>query len=503
MIDRGPREVPHSLLSVKTEQGPTSRLSTRAAAVAPWLAYLAIVCFYFWTASTSGAPAAPAAAIGEHYSFLARGYLAGQLNLSVAPDPHLLALPDPYDPAANVSFRLHDAALFNGRYYLYSVRHRHWSIFAPFRLATRWTFRNRSPRLCAVPWDCCLLSSFCGTSQFIFSATSDDVLVGCWRVRVGVQQRHAVPPPAARHVQSGHLVRLRARAGEHVLLRERRSGVQPRLGRLALGSAVLGLAGGARFPLLAAGVVPVSLGVYHVWRNRALGIRPRDVAGGPLCARGDVYLAPGLVHDARFGSWTEFGISYTLQGVNPNAYEFFSLRRLPYRAHYIAVPVKWSGAFSVRAAHTAADLTPPSYLYVEPVAGLLAHSPLLVILAALPWLRPSDARLVAALLVSLVLGSGWPSSSRSPARQCVTRSTSRLLRAPGARALGPRAAGGALRHATLVNWRSLCGAIRGECAVQSVHQFHGVLRQSQNSPSADLQALRDFFSPVERLFADD
>ena len=41
---------------------------------------------------------------GRHYS------------LPVEPDPHLLALPNPYRP--NAPYRLHDASLYKGKYYL-------------------------------------------------------------------------------------------------------------------------------------------------------------------------------------------------------------------------------------------------------------------------------------------------------------------------------------------------------------------------------------------------
>jgi hypothetical protein len=53
------------------------------------------------------------------YSHLADGFMHGQLSLPDVPPPELLALPDPYDPRVNWALRLHDAVLFNGRYYMY------------------------------------------------------------------------------------------------------------------------------------------------------------------------------------------------------------------------------------------------------------------------------------------------------------------------------------------------------------------------------------------------
>ena len=54
-----------------------------------------------------------------YYNYLTDAFLHGQTHLLIEPAKELLALPDPYDPQANVKWRLHDASLFNGKYYLY------------------------------------------------------------------------------------------------------------------------------------------------------------------------------------------------------------------------------------------------------------------------------------------------------------------------------------------------------------------------------------------------
>ncbi|MEI6384695.1 MAG: hypothetical protein WCO80_13710, partial [Betaproteobacteria bacterium] len=55
----------------------------------------------------------------SYYNLLTDAFLTGTLALPVDPSPELLALKDPYDPGANGPFRLHDVALYNGKYYLY------------------------------------------------------------------------------------------------------------------------------------------------------------------------------------------------------------------------------------------------------------------------------------------------------------------------------------------------------------------------------------------------
>ena len=56
---------------------------------------------------------------GAYYSKLTDAFLHGQVSLRTLPSPEMLALPDPYDPTANQPWRLHDAVLFKGKYYLY------------------------------------------------------------------------------------------------------------------------------------------------------------------------------------------------------------------------------------------------------------------------------------------------------------------------------------------------------------------------------------------------
>ncbi len=55
----------------------------------------------------------------DYYDQLAEAFHHGQTHLLVQPLPQLLQLSDPYDPASNAPWRLHDAELYQGRYYLY------------------------------------------------------------------------------------------------------------------------------------------------------------------------------------------------------------------------------------------------------------------------------------------------------------------------------------------------------------------------------------------------
>jgi hypothetical protein len=55
-----------------------------------------------------------------YYDQLAASFSHGNLALETKPDPALLALPDPYDPAARAGIQVPtDVSLYNGKYYLY------------------------------------------------------------------------------------------------------------------------------------------------------------------------------------------------------------------------------------------------------------------------------------------------------------------------------------------------------------------------------------------------
>jgi hypothetical protein len=75
--------------------------------------------------------------VGDHYGYynlLADAFEAGRLSLPIEPKPELLALPNPYDANANAGFRLHDASLKDGKYYLYFGAVPALLFFLPFRL---------------------------------------------------------------------------------------------------------------------------------------------------------------------------------------------------------------------------------------------------------------------------------------------------------------------------------------------------------------------------------
>jgi hypothetical protein len=94
----------------------------------------------------------------EFHALLAKSFLLGKTDLPIAPDPRLIALPDPYDPKANFEYRLHDASLYKGKYYIYFGPVPTLVLFLPFRAATGADLQNRVavPVFCAIGFLCSL-----------------------------------------------------------------------------------------------------------------------------------------------------------------------------------------------------------------------------------------------------------------------------------------------------------------------------------------------------------
>lgn len=92
---------------------------------------IAICGYYFWASQRFTAPSP-----NGYYNYLARGWAEGHLYVPIAPDPRLLAQPNPYDPNLPDEIKVHDMALYKGRYYLYHGAGPALAAFYPYRILT-------------------------------------------------------------------------------------------------------------------------------------------------------------------------------------------------------------------------------------------------------------------------------------------------------------------------------------------------------------------------------
>ena len=75
---------------------------------------MTVIAVYFWFITVSHE------ATSNYYSLLATSFRNGELSLPLKPDPALLQLPNPYDPAARQGIKVpQDLSLYNGKFYLY------------------------------------------------------------------------------------------------------------------------------------------------------------------------------------------------------------------------------------------------------------------------------------------------------------------------------------------------------------------------------------------------
>jgi hypothetical protein len=350
---------------------------------------LAVGVFYFWTAATSPDPGR------SYHSLLAESFEHGRTDLPVTPAPELLALPDPYDPAQNLPYRLHDASLYHGNYYLYFGPAPAALFFLPLRIVgVEATDRWVDPALA--------LGAFAASAALLLFLIARYLprTPTVWRLVAvaGLGLGNMVPFMLRRpevyetSIAAGLLfLMLAALLAVVGTLRER-----PSLPLIALGSLSLGLAVGSRANMVLAAPLLVwawwrVLGPRAGWRWRRVA-RVAVAAGGPFAA---CLLLLALYNVVRFGSPTELGVTYQLASqANAHEFDYFELGRLlPGAWFYVLQPPDIGLDFPFITLNPEYPGTLPTGFFVEPVAGVLVVAPLVAVLLALPWLaRNPDAK---------------------------------------------------------------------------------------------------------------
>jgi hypothetical protein len=355
-----------------------------------------VACFYVWTATSSANPIEFGGGKTDYYNLQSDAFVHGRLSLLVQPAKELLALPDPYDPAANAQYRLHDLSLYHDRYYLPWGPTPALTLFIPFRALGL----GDMPENLAV-----VLFSLGGLvfSVLLFRLLLQRFLPGtpAWlevvavvalalsNVAPFVLRRPAVYEVA---VSAGYFFVF---AGLY-LLAKGTFAEKPSLPHLGLGSLCLGLAGGCRPHLLLAGCAVALCWWWLAWRkDRATRLRVAAVLGAPLL----VCVAALLVYNAaRFHSPTEFGQTYQLAGVEVREKETFELGYVvPGLYYYLVAPARLTldfPYFQLPPPPFYPGHVPAGYDGVEVTGGLLTNVPILIfLLGAVPFVLSRRLRL--------------------------------------------------------------------------------------------------------------
>jgi hypothetical protein len=368
--------------------------------------FLLVSSFYVLTAGTSK-PLTLHAGPAEPYNQLANAFLHLHLSVGRAPAA-LLRLADPYDPAQNTAiqtrFSIHDFALYHGNLFLTWGPAPVVALLLPMRLLGLEPSSSVAVSIFAIVG----LGFSLATLRVLLRQIGTTTLWLCVLGGLTLALCSAVPyilrhPAVYEEAISGGYCFAMAGIWLAVsALAERRAS----LVRLVLMSLCFGLATGSRPTLGLAALVLVP--VYTALRST----RPRRGLLLALIAPVGVCLLLLMAYNqARFGSPLEWGEKYVLSDENS------------YTAHWMqpsyVLPGVWLYTMSPPrplALFPFLELTPPPvtyplglpphYLSNAPTGGILPMAPIVVFLAALPWIWRRRPRLLGSLAAPLLILAG-------------------------------------------------------------------------------------------------
>jgi hypothetical protein len=354
--------------------------------------------YYLWAVRSAGGKFDWGYDLGGYYDYLGRGFASGRLSVPIEPNPKLLSLPNPWDPAVDDSLKMQDMALYNGRYYLYHGAAPAALLFAPWRLATGHDLPENFA-LFLLCFGGFLFS--CGALLRILDlagATPGPWLLGAMLLALGVCQ--SVPDLLSRvwvyeiAIGGGYFF---ISGAVYFLARGLDSERAPLW--FALSGLLFGLAVACRPHLGLAGV----MAAVALWFRR-----PRSRAD--VCALAIPFALVGAVvaiyNYARFGDPLEFGIRYLLAGADQNRIKldpryvlpglYFNLFCLP----EFGPVFPWIRAVFRYPFDSANYSFPPGY-FIEPAVGAFCITPFL--LGVWP---PGDRKIRVLLAAMLATAAG-------------------------------------------------------------------------------------------------
>lgn len=338
----------------------------------------------------------------EYYDLAVEGFRRGHLHLAVEPSPWLLIQQNPYDPQLR-SLWLWDALLYKGRYYIY---------WGPVPALCLWAFKGISGHEAKVHDQWLVLAFMLGRLLFgaalIWSiASRANRRVPRWASALAVVV-FAFASPTLFVMARPVIYEASIAAGQCFLY----AGMLAAFWALALpawrtplallASLAWGLAFNSRVTLLLVVPLLAASSAFLVfrrsgWRWRS-GLSALLAFGTPL---GLCLLACGWYNYARFGSATDFGVSYQLTG---RPFTTSSIYVLPNLVSYLTAGLDWRCSFpyvilSLTRIPTPLITWPADYdlggwVLGERVGGVLVVTPFCWLIGWLPvrWLLRSFRR---------------------------------------------------------------------------------------------------------------
>ena len=360
------------------------------------LAFVFTGCFYVWTVTSNNLDHHFGEEQRDNYNLLVHGFLSGQLSLKADVPAELLRVANPYDPAQRPSgVALHDASLFHGHYYIYHGVVPSVLVLLPFRLITGVDL--------PVPFAVLAFAlAGYGVALWILAAARERLFLQCGAITgfvIAVALGFATCAPLLLRrsniyelpIVCASFFALVALASLFAALV--RGSSAPWC--VAIASLALGLAIGSRPTYV---LVPFVFGavVWWVAQNKAGARQAASSSVGGLAIAAIVPMATiGLLlawyNFARFGSPTEFGVSYILSGVYEAKIDHFRLRYFPWNAWaYFGAVGEWGRYFPFFHPREITLPLPRQHYGIDFAFGLLSNVPL-IWLSLVAFLRPRAA----------------------------------------------------------------------------------------------------------------
>ncbi len=372
-----------------------------------------IFVFYLWTASSNEKPFVFrfSKEANSYHSYMADAFLHGQLNLRIDPNPKLLALEDPYDPVANEAYRLHDASLYHGKYFLYFTPTVALLFIAPMKLIFGY-----------------FISEILLTAIFCFIGVVFSYLILIRILRIGLVQTSlpillfsalllavatTVPfllrRPAVYElcISAGYCFMMIGTYFLVISMTNRRS--RSRWIQIFSAGILIGLCFSSRpsqIPTCGLLIMAFFFVRYYLFREKNLSMM-RDALFllTPVILIGAVM---GWYNYARFGSIFEFGISYQLAGVNYHRIDIMAPIYIPLGLyHYIFQTIPFDLRFPFfHVVRPIAPISIPFFYYYEQTIGLLSLPVYWLLIPPLFCLRSIWRISPSFLMIALFIFSG-------------------------------------------------------------------------------------------------
>jgi len=380
--------------------------------------FLAVTAFYVWTATSSQYAFKWGTRKIYHYKLLAEGFLSGHLYLAQTPPKEMLALKDPLDPVANGPYRLHDASLYEGRYYVYFGPVPALTLYLPWRAITGWGIPNN---LAVIIY---LLAGYLFSCLLLFLLLDAAGIRPSWILKRAAIAALGLCQTAPIILRRAYMYETAVAAGFCFLiagmyfLARHALAEKPRMWHAVLAGLFLGMTPGCRPNYAVVAVLVIGGYLAYLWRSRRVSDR---ALLNQVFALGAAFAFCGLLlawyNFARFGNPLETGQNYQLIGnIADRGITSKSSNFLPGLYRFLVEAPIWSRHFPFLELPTrgsfGATEWPAGTDYVEPIAGLLIISPLCIAGLLFPlYLRrwkssiPDPVRMVLMLLYIAVVAN--------------------------------------------------------------------------------------------------